>query len=297
MLQDVRKDLGKLLRSLTPEAFDEQWEHIQVEWADQKAWLKYMAKEYIPTKERWAQAWRQHAHEGIDTNNYIESWHSNLKRNYLGRIRRQRVDFLIRLLSEEIEPDYNRAHIRTGIGFGTRYLNKAEQEGKKSAETLIFSEAEARVRVVSAELAMVDSFTKDDIDYEVKIRDNSFVACSCPAFSRSGLICKHMFLAQRVTTYNIQLEKSILPAAVVSDPETIVNEGRRDEKLHLVDKALTLMDLLADRSLFKRVQSSEDELDKVSTASLTQYISAAEGLLHMKNDVFLHKLDHAKQTR
>ncbi|KIJ34131.1 hypothetical protein M422DRAFT_263781 [Sphaerobolus stellatus SS14] len=154
-----------------------------------------------------------------------------------------------------------------------------------------------QVQVVSAELAMVDSFTKDDIDYEVKISDNSFVACSCLAFSRSGLVCKHMFLAQRVTTYNIQLEKLSLPAAVVSDPETIVNEGCRDEKLHLLDKALTLMDLLADRSLFKQVQSSEDELDKVSSASLTQYISAAEGLLHMKNDVFLHKLDHAKQTR
>ena len=59
ILQDVRKDLGKLLRSLTPEAFEEQWEHIQVEWADQKTWLKYMAKEYIPTKEQWAQAWHQ----------------------------------------------------------------------------------------------------------------------------------------------------------------------------------------------------------------------------------------------
>ncbi|KAF8581154.1 hypothetical protein K439DRAFT_1414646 [Ramaria rubella] len=79
IIQDIRKAAGSLLRAETVEEFDTFWAEIQTEWADQKAWIKYMRQEWIPHKERWAQAWRKHAHYGIDTNNYIESWHSNSK--------------------------------------------------------------------------------------------------------------------------------------------------------------------------------------------------------------------------
>ncbi|KIJ47672.1 hypothetical protein M422DRAFT_248680 [Sphaerobolus stellatus SS14] len=111
------------------------------------------------------------------------------------------------------------------------------------------------------------------------------------------LACKHMFIIQRVTTFNIQIERSIIPPAPLPGPEiTNAVEARQQEKLLLLDKATALMDALADRFHFKRLQSSKEELDKVSTASITQYISAAQGLLHLKNDVFLHKSDYATQT-
>ena len=92
----------------------------------------------------------QHAHYGIDTNNYIESWHSSLKRNYIGRGGKQkRMDFIIRILTQDVEPDYMRAHIRSGLGFRSRKLCKAEQEAQKIAESLAFEEAEESVREVS----------------------------------------------------------------------------------------------------------------------------------------------------
>ncbi|KAF8579580.1 hypothetical protein K439DRAFT_1285717, partial [Ramaria rubella] len=89
------------------------------------AWIKYMTVEWIPHKECWAHAWHEvhslaflcHSHWGIDMNNYIESWHSNLKWNYLRNIWRQHIDYLIRILAEDVEADYMHAHVQIGMGF------------------------------------------------------------------------------------------------------------------------------------------------------------------------------------
>ena len=58
LIKDVRDALGTLLRASSSQAFQEQWEFIQAEYADQRAWLNYMQDEYIKHKERWARAWR-----------------------------------------------------------------------------------------------------------------------------------------------------------------------------------------------------------------------------------------------
>lgn len=58
-IKDIRQALVKLLRAETTEAFEAQWDWIQVEWADQHPWLKYMREEWIPKKERWVFAWRR----------------------------------------------------------------------------------------------------------------------------------------------------------------------------------------------------------------------------------------------
>jgi hypothetical protein len=57
MQKDIRDALWALLCSVTPNEFEEKWEMIQEEWADQKAWLKYLNKEWIIMKECWAHAW------------------------------------------------------------------------------------------------------------------------------------------------------------------------------------------------------------------------------------------------
>ncbi|KIJ34784.1 hypothetical protein M422DRAFT_263142 [Sphaerobolus stellatus SS14] len=227
ILQDVRKDVIALLKCKKVADFDTQWEKIREDWADQKAWLKYMMQEWISIRERWCQAWRQHTHYGIDTNNYIESWHSNFKRNYLGRIRRQRADFIIRILVEEVEPDYMRSHIRIGLCFNGYRLCKAKEEGKKLAKNLILSDAEARI--------IIDSFTKDQLSYDIKVDDGAITACSCPAYVQSALTCKHMFLVQRITTSNICAQKAILPpATLVTQASTV--EDQQQYKQVLLDK-------------------------------------------------------------
>ncbi|EJD44976.1 hypothetical protein AURDEDRAFT_39852, partial [Auricularia subglabra TFB-10046 SS5] len=101
------------------------------------AFVTYVETEWLPCKQRWVKAWRKvccsgrtHAHYAIDTNNFIESWHSNLKRHYLKLMRRRRLDFIIRVLSQEVEPDFMRAHVRVGLGFKGAHLCLAERKSQ-----------------------------------------------------------------------------------------------------------------------------------------------------------------------
>ncbi|KIJ33294.1 hypothetical protein M422DRAFT_264849 [Sphaerobolus stellatus SS14] len=197
-------------------------------------------------------------------------------------------------MSEEIEPDYMHAHVRIGIGFNSCHLCKAEQEAKKHAQALTPADAESRVRVVSDKLVMIDSFTKEEISYEVTLDDGGIIACSCPAFSKSGLGCKHMFLSQRITMFNILSEKSILPPPLpVLQPTTLTEQ--RDQKHVALDKAYAIGEMLHKDRFWEGIRLVE-ELDHVSCSCITQLLSAYEGLAHLQRDISLHRLEHAKQT-
>jgi hypothetical protein len=59
ILHDIRQEAISLLKVETPEEFEVRWSEIQVAWVDQPNWIKYMAREWIPYKERWCHAWRK----------------------------------------------------------------------------------------------------------------------------------------------------------------------------------------------------------------------------------------------
>ncbi|CEI90151.1 hypothetical protein RMCBS344292_04481 [Rhizopus microsporus] len=54
----------------------------------------------------------------METNNFIESWYSQLKTVYIGRKRNRRVDRLISVLVDNVEPDYidNICRITLNVG-------------------------------------------------------------------------------------------------------------------------------------------------------------------------------------
>ncbi|KIJ31011.1 hypothetical protein M422DRAFT_267433 [Sphaerobolus stellatus SS14] len=54
-VKEVRESLAKLLQSETAADFNNQWLLMQEDFADQKAWIKYMISEWIPKRERWAE--------------------------------------------------------------------------------------------------------------------------------------------------------------------------------------------------------------------------------------------------
>ena len=59
LIKDIREHLGQLLRTETPEDFEQKWEFIKTEYADQPRWLKYNEEQWIRLKERWARPWRK----------------------------------------------------------------------------------------------------------------------------------------------------------------------------------------------------------------------------------------------
>ena len=140
---------------------------------------------------------------------------------------------------------------------------------------------------------IVDSFTKDDISYNLALKDQAITRCSCPAFAETGLACKHMFLAQRITTHNIHFEN-----VVVSAPQPVLEpvapENHREEKQRLLAKIRDGVDKLSNDALW-RVVSSDEGLNKISRSNLTRLLSVIDGVKHLQTDVFLNRPDYSKQ--
>src|ERR1700742_4038501 len=75
-------------------------------------------------------------HYRIETNNLIESWHYHLKWNYLCLMRKQRLDVLVHILTDKVEPDYRRLDIRVSLGFENSNLSRVEYASRKAAESV-----------------------------------------------------------------------------------------------------------------------------------------------------------------
>ncbi|KAK3805379.1 MAG: hypothetical protein J3Q66DRAFT_273951, partial [Benniella sp.] len=66
----------------------------------------YLDKNYFQSEKRmgaWMKAYRQDAfYAGMDTNNYVESWHNHLKMHFLKRQFKVRADRMVYLLSDVV---------------------------------------------------------------------------------------------------------------------------------------------------------------------------------------------------
>lgn len=157
-------DFKALVRCESEEDFDGAWEVFLEQWKDHPIWVKYVSSEWLPKKTQWSQAWRKvrvvillkyiYAHLfyqdisrfNIDTNNYIESWHLLLKRDYLRLMRKQRVDILIHILVDEVELDLRREEVQITLGFDASRLQKSEKAAHRLAYAIEIGELEAMIK-------------------------------------------------------------------------------------------------------------------------------------------------------
>ncbi|CEG70905.1 hypothetical protein RMATCC62417_06722 [Rhizopus microsporus] len=91
----------------------------------------------------------------METNNYIESWHSQLKTKYLQRKRDRRLDRLIFILVDDVHTDFmhNTARMTANIG-------RMSSEAREARKRMIESEE-------INELSLEDMVQKVYIDEEV----------------------------------------------------------------------------------------------------------------------------------
>lgn len=57
-------------------------------------------------------------------------------------MRKQRIDVLLHILTDQVEPDFHRDHVRIGLNFERSRLSKAEQESRKKANAILSMELE-----------------------------------------------------------------------------------------------------------------------------------------------------------
>ncbi|KAI8136961.1 hypothetical protein BJV82DRAFT_561680 [Fennellomyces sp. T-0311] len=99
---------------------------------------EYFDREYYPKKKKWSNAWRQVSNFrcGINTNNYVESWHRTLKEAYLGKLKRQRADVLVHILWDNVLPDVMADHVQARLELQAIVSNQAESTRRDIASNI-----------------------------------------------------------------------------------------------------------------------------------------------------------------
>ena len=133
----------------------------------------------------------------------------------------------------------------------------------------------------------MESFAREDMKYRLQLQEDKITSCTCPAHSESGLTCKHMFLAFRITHYAIYIPNVILPNRRAREPEE--NDTLEDQRAHkhrLVEKIQEGISTL-ERADYWHCAKADVSLDPISRASLTRVLSAVDSLRHLTRDTFL----------
>ncbi|CEG74033.1 hypothetical protein RMATCC62417_09306 [Rhizopus microsporus] len=161
------------------------------------AFMLYFKNSYLDNDRfiKWTRAYQPDRYINMETNNYAESWHNQLKTSYLQSRRNRRVDRLVYILVNDVEEDFisNINRIRMNVG---RTELEAEEVNIHVAMDMI-SEVER------ASLYNVQSFNNADETYEVRVDNDTVKSCSCPDFRYRNRACKHMFLLGRCTKYDV----------------------------------------------------------------------------------------------
>ncbi|KAI8996928.1 hypothetical protein BDB01DRAFT_710786, partial [Pilobolus umbonatus] len=77
----------------------------------------------------WCRAFQLDRLTNMETNNYVESWHKQPKSMHLRRKGNRRVDRLIYILVNDVEPDYTSTFNRLVLRIGRK--SPAEREAGK----------------------------------------------------------------------------------------------------------------------------------------------------------------------
>lgn len=179
-----RKAFHKLLDSANERDLNANWTAFQKEFEAHPRWVSYIQNQHMSQWQKWAAFLRKVGEEffgfvvtgrqstkrarksrsqlyphplsssprfaqgvccGIDTNNFIESWHGHLKKEYLRFMRKQRADYLVWILATKVEPDYRQNELRYRFGILERRLTSQETKAREKAKALPLDEGIAKV--------------------------------------------------------------------------------------------------------------------------------------------------------
>ncbi|KAG0278891.1 hypothetical protein BGZ97_009670, partial [Linnemannia gamsii] len=159
-----------------------------------KLW-EYLQKYYLQEsrRRRWMKAYRQRIHyAGMDTNNYVESWHNQLKSHFLRGHNRGRGDRLIYVLSHDVDSFFQAEGMRSRVRFGR--LSKGETLDVKQQKCLAGkNQDDLRAMVIHLDgKYVIRSFSVESILYNVSVENNIINGCLCTHFIKNRRPCKHM---------------------------------------------------------------------------------------------------------
>ncbi|GJJ67889.1 hypothetical protein EMPS_00235 [Entomortierella parvispora] len=170
----------------------------------------------LEKREQWMRAYRSDVYwADINTNNYVESWHSQLKSKFLRDNKSPRLDTVINVLSGAVV-EYFQSIINTAtLNLGRQSKNTKEYQDRLISVQRRFRNLTAQQRLqlfrhdTLSNRLWITSFDKSDgSEYEITAIHTTYPptirACECPDFKRRLQPCKHI-IAATLMFPNIQL--------------------------------------------------------------------------------------------
>jgi hypothetical protein len=195
------------------------------------SFLTYFKANYLEGDKyiQWCAAFQPQTYTNIETNNFVESWHNQLKSTYLGRKRNRRADRLVYILVDEIEPDFiantNRIQLNVGrMGPEERRRRRRELNAEAINEEVIhmlIEKVEPADVVYRVKYSMTEGFF-----YNINVINEEMKDCSCQDFTWNHIACKHMYLLKRFDR-NIIL---FVVSTGLSSPEVYIPTTPRPEQ-------------------------------------------------------------------
>ncbi|KAG0352580.1 hypothetical protein BGX24_007518, partial [Mortierella sp. AD032] len=159
-----------------------------------KPLLDYMEENYLKERRRqlWMKSYRQDVYyASMDTSNYVESWHNQLKSNHLKHHYRVRADRILYILTEVVLEAFKKDEFGAIIRVG-------------HVQAMTEETIQKNVLIIDARY-IVESTTFPVTYYNLSLTGGLANSCSCEYFLRHRRLCKHILMAFRKFLGNLRL--------------------------------------------------------------------------------------------
>jgi len=244
--QDLLNDLHLILVETRKNALFRKIEGFKLKIENHTELLDYFTRYWFNNEEvvkRWGAPFVKEIHKSFVTNNYIESWHNQLKVVYFERLRINRLDRLVFVLTNDVEyyfaEEYNRIIANIGrLGpLQNNIARKAYMASQISNENLISMIRNPQGSFTNADDNnngpwKIQSFdpNKPRTTYQVRVINNVICTCLCPDFKKTQIACKHMCLLKRYTSMPLKIEVDISNGLQLEQYTSRVSEDENDGK-------------------------------------------------------------------
>ncbi|SAL97852.1 hypothetical protein [Absidia glauca] len=200
-------DLRGLVGETDLAQFEESYNKIKADYSDQENLLAYLERNWMTAEklEMWSDAHRNVDNANMRTNNFIESWHNQLK-TFLGHRPNRRLDRLLYILITDVA-FYHRSQferISRMIGkMGPIHHENSMREYR--ADKVPTEDLNRRIVQQNDGHYTVQSAGNGDIVYQVSIIDDLIHTCTCQDYQRRIQPCKHLYMDERLLERTIKV--------------------------------------------------------------------------------------------
>ncbi|KAG2220579.1 hypothetical protein INT45_008760, partial [Circinella minor] len=213
-----------------PEEFDVKWnEFRQCYLVEDITFYTYMFDYYYPKREKWSKAWRE----------------------------------VFWLITQVVDCAYRQSILQVFHGFEDVSLTKEEKKRHQTAYELDDDTAAEYISIVDAQKICVKSFKKENIYYEIAVREGVLHSCTCPDFYFNRILCKHIFLCNRVRDiplHRVGISRSAQPVRPINETDNDKIEEIRLQELrkNIISKITSSVDML-NRTLLNMTPDQLEE--------------------------------------